>query len=201
MLSVLSISGGITGCADQAGEGVSTIPSSTPQEAYATLVAAAEKGDFGLMYDLMDSSAKSNWQIFVEVSRAQLDRLDSAEQAKWRSLEGVTDMRDVFYRYAAMTPQMWDHYRGGYQLLKIDTIAVVVARQRDGQPSVEYFRWENGGYRKTRSPEGYAVPTVERVARPTWQTRSTLAASQSGWSVIFRPAMMRGLPAAIRPAW
>lgn len=143
------------------------VPPATPQEAYSALVGAAERGDFGAMYDMMDSSAKSNWQVFVEVSRAQMDRLDPAEQKKWRSIEGVQDMREIFYRYASMTPQMWDHYTGDHRLLKVDTVAVVVVLQKDGQPSVEYFKWEDGGYRKTRSPEGYTAPTVERVAPAT----------------------------------
>ncbi|MGE3803010.1 MAG: hypothetical protein AB7H80_18480 [Candidatus Kapaibacterium sp.] len=145
------------------GNGLS-VPASTPLEAYNSLISAASSGDFGVMYDLMDSGAKANWQIFVEVSRAQVDRLDSAEQAKWRSLEGVKDMRDIFYRYASMTPAMWDHYVGGFQLLRVDTVVSIVVMERDGQASVEYFRWENGAYRKTRSPEAYARPSVERVA-------------------------------------
>ena len=136
----------------------------TPIGAYSSLISAVGAQNFGKMYDIMDSSAKSNWQVFVEVSRAQIDRLDPAEQAKWKSLESHSNMRDIFTGYAAMTPAMWNHYRGKSRIIKVDTVVVVVAQHDDKEVNVEYFRWENGEYHMTRSPEAYGAPTVERIA-------------------------------------
>ena len=163
-LSLLLITMVVGGCSDEKAGNDSALPSSSAEEAYATQIAAAEAGDFGRMYDLMDSGAKANWALFVEVNRAQIDRLDSLERLKWLSLSGVKDMRDIFYQYASMTPAMWDHYLGGHKVLKVDTVVAVVVMERDGQVGVEYFREENGAYRKTRSPEAYTRPTVERIA-------------------------------------
>ncbi|MCE2503122.1 MAG: hypothetical protein J4G05_03550 [Chlorobi bacterium] len=164
---VLFVSLIVISCSDnsdgESGEGASTTLS-TPIDAYNSLVSAVEAQEFGKMYDLMDSSAKSNWQVFVEVNRAQIDRLDSTEQWKWRNLEGRNDMRGIFAGYVAMTPLMWNHYRGKHQVIKVDTVVVVVARHNDQDVNVEYFRWENGAYHMTRSPEAYAAPTVERIA-------------------------------------
>jgi len=139
-----------------------TSPTS-PDAAYKTIVAAAERQDFGTMYDMLDSAYKQYWRMMVNANVSQIDRLDSVEALRWTQIKGMTDMRKAFIAYMTMTPAMWAHYRGSFQINHVDTIVRVVASHSGGQPQATYYRWENGSYRMTAPPEAIVAPAIERV--------------------------------------
>lgn len=153
----------------------------TPQDAYAQLVAAAKGGNYGAMYDLMDSANKHYTGMWFDLNLQQLDRMDSAERAGWMQFRNIQDPRDRFIRLVEVTPPMRDRFVNGYKVLSVDTVVAVVTQNVGSNPQITYFRWEDGGYKYTAPPESKIAPAAVQIPsqRPP-QGRGAGPAGDSG---------------------
>lgn len=142
----------------------STLPKAqTPQDAYAQLVGAVKSGNYGAMYDLMDSANRHYTDMWFELNLRQLDRMDSAERAGWEQFKTIADSRDRFVRLVQVTPPMRDRFVNGYKVLSVDTVVAVVTQNVNSSPQITYFRWEDGGYKYTAPPESKIAPAAVQV--------------------------------------
>lgn len=146
-----------------AGEESALPKAATPQDAYAQLVHAVKSGNYGAMYDLMDSANRHYTQMWFDLNLRQLDLMDSSERAGWEQFKNITDPRDRFIRLVEVTPPMRERFVNGYKVLSVDTVVAVVTQNPGLPPQLTYFRWEDGGYRYTSPPESRIAPAAVRV--------------------------------------
>ena len=138
----------------------------TPQEAYARLVNSVKSGDYGAMYDLMDSANKHYTDMWFDLNLRQVNLMDSAQKAGWEQFRSITDPRKRFQRLVEVTPMMRERFTGGYKLVEADTIVAVVTQHSGQQPQITYFRWEDGGYKYTAPPESKTAPAAVKTQVP-----------------------------------
>lgn len=105
----------------------------TPESAYHTVGAAAERGDWGTVYDRMDHASQAR----LDAGMKMLAAFSKDRQA------GSASGRDLFVRFAADHPTIRPDYRSA-QVLRTevdgDRATLTVSRIKDGKAVTETAR-------------------------------------------------------------
>jgi hypothetical protein len=126
-----------------------------PEKFYGDLVGAVKRSDGGYMYDMLDSSRRSEIDTLIGLHMANLDKLPPEERPRWDSLRGKPK-REIYAQMIASDQGVAEMFGGSYKVLKVDTLVVLTVQHDGQQPNLMYLRPRDGGYNITfppRTPE------------------------------------------------
>ncbi len=128
-----------------------------PQAFYRSLVEAARKQDGAFMYDVLDSSRRSEVDTLIGMQMANLSQIPPEERGRWEALKGKPK-REVYAKILAADQGIAALFKGEYKVLRADTL-VALTVQHEGQPAnVIYLRPRNGSYVVAKPPRPPGAP-------------------------------------------
>lgn len=147
--SALVALGSISACSDSTTE--------DPSVVYDSLVKAAARKDFGVLYDRLDEKMRSNVNTLISLSYRTRDSMPEPERSFWDSV-GRMDPRDAFIAIMHSDPQMTASLTGDYKVISADTMVVLTIQRSGLQPELRYFQVE-GGQLHVSDPPAPPMPT------------------------------------------
>lgn len=139
-----------------------------PQAFYRSLVEAARKQDGAFMYDVLDSSRRSEVDTLIGMQMANLSQIPPEERGRWEALKGKPK-REVYSKILAADQGIAALFTGEYNVLRADTL-VALTVQHEGQPAnVIYLRPRNGSYVVAKPPRPPGAPMNAPAQAPPAQ--------------------------------